>query len=155
MWERLNDIVKLGDERGLPVICNGDGDGWPNRDRIREMTGECEGDRADSGASSVMLARAAERNPSVFANEMKCNVTENYPRLLKLAQYLNNPWGNTKFLLSQFKPGSDMTKQRRREVQDVISKSKTLEAVASGLEIDLEGGADVIKEIEEALRRNV
>jgi tRNA-dihydrouridine synthase 2 len=40
MWERLNDIVKLGDERGVPVICNGDGDGWPNRERIREMTGE-------------------------------------------------------------------------------------------------------------------
>lgn len=40
MWERLGDIVKLGEQRGLPVICNGDGDGWPNRDRIREMTGE-------------------------------------------------------------------------------------------------------------------
>lgn len=100
-----------------------------------------------------MLARAAERNPSVFASDgLKCNVTENYPRLLRLAKHLDNPWGNTKFLLSQFKPGPDMTKQQRRDFQDVISKSKTLEAVASGLEVDLEGGQDVIKEIEAALQ---
>lgn len=40
IWERLGEIVKLGEERGLPVICNGDGDGFPNKDIIREMTGE-------------------------------------------------------------------------------------------------------------------
>lgn len=38
MWERLGDIVELGKRRGLPVICNGDGDGWSNWERIRTQT---------------------------------------------------------------------------------------------------------------------
>lgn len=40
IWERLGDIVKLGERRGLPVICNGDGNGWENWDKIRTETGE-------------------------------------------------------------------------------------------------------------------
>lgn len=137
MWERLGDIVKLGEERGLPVICNGDGDGWPNREKIRQMT----------GASSIMLARAAERNPSVFASTgLVCNITEVVPRLLRLARYIDNPWGNTKFLLNQFKPTS-VSKARRKEYQEIISRSKTLEEVSEKLGISLDGGGEIIKEI--------
>lgn len=39
MWERLGEIVELGKRRGLPVICNGDGEGWANWQAIREKTG--------------------------------------------------------------------------------------------------------------------
>ena len=39
IWERLADIVRLGKRRGIPVICNGDGEGWSNWARIRDMTG--------------------------------------------------------------------------------------------------------------------
>jgi tRNA-dihydrouridine synthase 2 len=38
MWERLGEIVDLGKRRGLPVTCNGDGDGWANWERIRTET---------------------------------------------------------------------------------------------------------------------
>jgi len=38
MWERLGDIVELGRRRGVPVTCNGDGDGWTNWERIRSET---------------------------------------------------------------------------------------------------------------------
>jgi tRNA-dihydrouridine synthase 2 len=40
MWERLGDIVALGERRGISVICNGDGDGWSNWEKIRNETGE-------------------------------------------------------------------------------------------------------------------
>lgn len=39
LWERLGDIVQLGKRRGVPVLCNGDGEGWANWKAIREMTG--------------------------------------------------------------------------------------------------------------------
>ncbi|OCF31727.1 tRNA-dihydrouridine synthase 2 [Kwoniella heveanensis BCC8398] len=132
LWERLGDLVKLGKRRGLPVICNGDGDGWTNWEQIKTET----------GADSVMIARAAERNPSVFQpTGPSCNLTEVVPKLLALAQYTNNPWGNTKFLLNQFKPSpppiSDMSKSERKHALEVISKSKSVEHAAEGLKISL------------------
>lgn len=41
LWERLSSIVELGKRRGISVICNGDGEGWSNWDRIRNETGMC------------------------------------------------------------------------------------------------------------------
>ncbi|WWC92804.1 uncharacterized protein L201_007763 [Kwoniella dendrophila CBS 6074] len=133
LWERLADIVALGKRRGLPVICNGDGDGWANWEKIRTET----------NADSVMLARAAERNPSVFLpTGPVCNLTEVVPRLLAIAQYTNNPWGNTKFLLTQFKasspPISNMSKQERKQASEIVSKGKTVEQIAEGFNISLD-----------------
>lgn len=45
MWERLGDIVQLGNKRGIPIICNGDGDGWLNWKQIRSLTGMSPYDR--------------------------------------------------------------------------------------------------------------
>jgi len=39
IWDRLGDLVQLGKRRNVPVICNGDGDGWANWDEIRTRTG--------------------------------------------------------------------------------------------------------------------
>ena len=39
LWDRLSDVVKLGKERGVPVTCNGDGEGWSNWAMIKEKTG--------------------------------------------------------------------------------------------------------------------
>mgnify|MGYP002718809212 CR=1 FL=1 len=41
LWERLGEIVALGQRRNVPVICNGDGDGWANWNTIRDQTGKC------------------------------------------------------------------------------------------------------------------
>lgn len=162
MWERLGDIVELGKRRGLPVICNGDGDGWSNWERIRTETSKpnqiilisgCPSDPQD--ADSVMLARAAERNPSVFLPAgPRCNVTEIVPKLLQIAKYVNNPWGNTKFLLNQFKPSpppiSKMSKAAKKEHQETISKSKSVEELSEKLGVDIgpEACAAVMKDIE-------
>ncbi|KAK6908451.1 hypothetical protein I203_102452 [Kwoniella mangroviensis CBS 8507] len=142
LWERLADIVALGKRRGLPVICNGDGDGWTNWEKIRTET----------NADSVMLARAAERNPSVFLpTGPVCNMTEVVPKLLAIAKHTNNPWGNTKFLLTQFKasppPISNMSKQERKKAAEIVSKSKTVEQVAEGLKIPIDNVKDVFDAI--------
>ncbi|WVW86925.1 hypothetical protein I302_108980 [Kwoniella bestiolae CBS 10118] len=142
LWERLADIVALGKRRGIPVICNGDGDGWANWEKIRTET----------NADSVMLARAAERNPSVFLpTGPVCNMTEVVPKLLAIAKHTNNPWGNTKFLLTQFKasppPISQMSKQERKQAAEIISKSKTIEQVAEGLEIPLDNAQQVFDDV--------
>lgn len=39
LWDRLRDIVKLGERRNVPVVCNGDGEGWSNWEKIRGNTG--------------------------------------------------------------------------------------------------------------------
>ncbi|WVR08010.1 hypothetical protein IAU60_005054 [Kwoniella sp. DSM 27419] len=142
LWERLGDIVELGKRRGIPVTCNGDGDGWSNWEQIRSQT----------GADSVMIARAAERNPSVFQpTGPNCNLTEVVPRLLAVADYTKNPWGNTKFLLNQFKPSpppiSNMSKVERRQASEAVAKSKSVEQAADGLNITLGDNRVVFEQI--------
>jgi len=51
MWERLGDIVELGKRRGIPVTCNGDGDGWTNWERIRTETSEFTAYTRESGVN--------------------------------------------------------------------------------------------------------
>ncbi|EIW71544.1 hypothetical protein TREMEDRAFT_42909 [Tremella mesenterica DSM 1558] len=142
MWERLADVVNLGRRRDVSIICNGDGEGWSNWERIRQET----------GADSVMLARAAEKNPSIFRVEGPVgNLEEVVPRLLNIAQYTANPWGNTKFLLSQFKPSSppvsNMTKAEKKLASEAISQSKSVEQAAEKLGIPLGRGKEVVAEI--------
>ena len=148
MWERLGDIVNLGKRRGVSIICNGDGEGWSNWERIRSET----------GADSVMLARAAERNPSVFLPEgPRGTVEEVIPKLLNISQYIDNPWGNTKFLLSQFKPSpapiSSMSKQERKDASQAVAQCKSIADIAGKLGIEVGKGKEVMaiisKKIEE------
>ncbi|WVO13899.1 hypothetical protein L204_101523 [Cryptococcus depauperatus] len=143
LWERLGDIVKLGKRRGIPIICNGDGDGWINWERIR----------AETGADSVMLARAAERNPSVFLpTGPMCTLTEVIPKLLSLSEYTKNPWGNTKFLLMQFKPSpppiSNMSKAERKRITVLTSKSRNLVEIREALGLQ----CNAVKEVFDAIK---
>ncbi|OWT39473.1 tRNA-dihydrouridine synthase 2 [Cryptococcus neoformans] len=143
LWERLGSIVDLGKRRGISVICNGDGEGWSNWERIKNET----------GADSLMLARSAERNPSVFLPSGPLNtVTDIVPKLLALSDYLKNPWGNTKFLLMQFKPSppplSNMSKAERKRIADILSQSKSTQDAAVGLGISLVSGDQLFREIQ-------
>jgi len=108
-------------------------------------------------ADSVMLARAAEKNPSVFLPAgPRCNVTEIVPKLLHIAQYTQNPWGNTKFLLNQFKPSpppiSTMPKAQKKEHQEIINKAKSIDELAAKLEVDLGRSKEVMSEVETRIR---
>jgi len=108
-------------------------------------------------ADSVMLARAAEKNPSVFLPAgPRCNVTEIVPKLLHIAQYTQNPWGNTKFLLNQFKPSpppiSTMPKAQKKEHQEIINKAKSIEELAAILQVDLIKAKEVMSEVEKKIK---
>lgn len=75
----------------VDVVCNGDCFGMEEVPRIRELT----------GASSLMLARAAEANPSCFAQERACSATAIAPQWMRYAVWLDNPFGNTKYCITQ------------------------------------------------------
>lgn len=147
IWERLSDVVALGKRRGVNVICNGDSEGTVNWEKIQKKT----------GASSAMLARSAENNPSVFSPDGPVdNVTQVVPKLLNIAEYTKNSWGNTKFLLMQYRPSppplSTLSKQQRKEVNEVISRGKSGEELAEKLEIELGHGKAFMDELEAKLR---
>jgi tRNA-dihydrouridine synthase 2 len=134
LWERLGDVVQLGKRRSIPVICNGDGDGWSNWEAIRERT----------GVSSVMIARAAESNPSIFRPEGPVSTCEELvPNVcLPAVVYLNNHFSNTKFLLAQFKPSlppiSKMNKKERHEFSQATANAKTIEDALAIWKLDKE-----------------
>ncbi|ORX37744.1 hypothetical protein BD324DRAFT_650294 [Kockovaella imperatae] len=139
LWERLSDIVKLGKARGVPIICNGDGDGWSNWTFIRDMT----------GADSLMIARAAERNPSVFSQGgPKSNVETVLPKMLQLVDQLGHHWSNARFLLMQYHPaGSGLSKDEKKRIQDALTTSKSVEEAAAKLNVCLSEGPTVMQEI--------
>ncbi|CAK9782553.1 FMN-linked oxidoreductase [Cutaneotrichosporon oleaginosum] len=147
IWERLGDVVELGKRRGINVICNGDGEGTANWNTIKTQT----------GASSAMLARSAENNPSVFSPDGPVdNITQVVPKLLNIAEYAKHSWGNTKFLLMQYRPSppplSTLSKQQRKEVNEAIARSKSVEELAESLRIELGQGKAFIDELEAKLR---
>ena len=128
-------MVKLGQDTKRNWYDN---QNWPVLTRI--------------GADSLMIARAAERNPSIFLPKgPRCNITEVIPRLLNLAQQVNNPWGNTKFLLNQFKPSpppiSNLSKAEKKQVQEAVNRSKSIEEVSESLQIPLGRGLEVMAEV--------
>lgn len=92
-----------------------------------------------------MVARAAERNPSIFLPTGPVGTVEEIiPTFIPLVDYLDNVFGNTKFLLAQFKPSSEpissLSKTRKHEIQMAIGRSKTLEDVCKGLEFTIKEG---------------
>ncbi|KWU43594.1 FMN-linked oxidoreductase, partial [Rhodotorula sp. JG-1b] len=79
LHERMRGITEMGKQRGVPVVCNGDAvgggkdAGWGNFDQVCEKT----------GVSSVMIARAAEANPSCFSRSGLADpISEVIPKLL-------------------------------------------------------------------------
>ncbi len=121
IWDRLGDIVRLGQQRGINVICNGDGEGWSNWQTIRDKT----------GVTSVMIARAAESNPSIFLPTGPISTCEKLiPEVfLPVCTYLGHHYSNTKFLLYQFKPSSapisQLSKAEKQRYSEGVAKAKT------------------------------
>ncbi|KAG5720909.1 tRNA-dihydrouridine synthase 2 [Termitomyces sp. T112] len=96
MIERLREIVDFveGMGKGIAVIENGDCLGWNDAQRVRAVT----------GAHSVMIARAAEANPSCFSPCPLEDIEQTLiPSYLRLSKYFDNHWGLTKFCTAQFK----------------------------------------------------
>ncbi|KAI0315330.1 hypothetical protein OF83DRAFT_1027875, partial [Amylostereum chailletii] len=116
--ERLKDIVDFvrGLGKDVAVVQNGDCIGYDDARRIRSMT----------GADSVMIATAAESNPTIFSSTPLTDLEETFiPPYVRLAKYLDNHWASTKFCVSQFKgPHVRTTKAATRHIRDAIVKAR-------------------------------
>ncbi|GAA6028018.1 hypothetical protein JCM8097_001832 [Rhodosporidiobolus ruineniae] len=129
LHERMREITRMGAERGIPVVCNGDvlGGGieadWGNVKEIAEKT----------GVTSVMIARAAESNTSCFSKTgLKDPITEVIPRLIKLGIATGNHYNNTKYILNAldlYQSPSPPTREKNRELKLKMNKAKTYEAM--------------------------
>jgi len=116
--ERLREIVEFVENtgKGVAVIENGDCLGYEDAKRVREVT----------GAHSVMIATAAEANPSCFSPTPLVDVHQTLiPTYLRVSRYLDNHWANSKFCGIQFRGHHvTFTRAEEKEFKDKFAKAK-------------------------------
>lgn len=76
----------------VPVIANG-------ISSLVKTFEDIEKYRLETGCSSVMLARAAQWNPSIFRKEGRLPASQVIPDYIRLAVDFDNPVGNTKYCI--------------------------------------------------------
>nr|XP_006117702.1 tRNA-dihydrouridine(20) synthase [NAD(P)+]-like isoform X1 [Pelodiscus sinensis] len=90
------EVIKaISEAVTIPVIANGG-----SHDFIKEYT-DIEAFQQATGASSVMIARAAMWNPSIFRREGLCPLKEVMQAYIKYAVRYDNHYTNTKYCLCQ------------------------------------------------------
>ncbi|KAF1319530.1 Trna-dihydrouridine synthase, partial [Globisporangium splendens] len=90
-WEALAPVVS---SLSVPVLANGDIFVRDDIDKVREL----------SGASSVLIARGALNNPSIFREQGLLPSTEVVVDYLKICAETENLYQNTKYTLSRMLP---------------------------------------------------
>ncbi|KAJ2741699.1 tRNA-dihydrouridine synthase 2 [Coemansia sp. BCRC 34301] len=100
MWDHLKDVVS--ELPGLPVILNGDIFEFADVERARKET----------GATSVMTARGAAANPSIFCSEGMLPAMDVVQEYTRLAVRTSNSFINTKYTLLQMYPDVKSTQFR-------------------------------------------
>ena len=97
LLDRFRDVAahvaKVAQETGqdVPVVCNGDCFGVTDIPRLQTLT----------GAQAFMMARGPEANMSCFREHRECVGTVVAPKWLRYAVYFDNPFGNTKYCITQ------------------------------------------------------
>ncbi|KAG9105223.1 hypothetical protein FRC07_009481 [Ceratobasidium sp. 392] len=160
MREAVDQIAEIEAEdqsgRRIAVLYNGDCSGAAAAQEIRDTT----------GVTSVMLARAAEANPSCFdaSQPPRDAELEMIPEYLRLAKYLDHPFGNAKHCIQQFKSPSTpesckaLSREDRKAFRQLgIPQAKSydmLEASHPGGQ-SLTGGEEIMKEVEKIMEKRV
>lgn len=90
----INVIREVAKAVSIPVIANG-------VSLMINTYKDIEKYRQETGCSSVMLARAAQWNPSIFRKEGRLSASEVITEYLKLAINFDNNFGNTKYCLQR------------------------------------------------------
>lgn len=129
LWDRLSDIVEICHSQSpvIPVIINGDLKSIADLERAKKET----------GADSIMIARAAQFNPSVFRTEGLIEPMEMIRRYMEIALIVDNHASNTKYLVSKMCADANIT-TKQREMYQKISSSKSNEEMARALGMDLD-----------------
>lgn len=160
LLDRLRAIVEHVDQvaaetgQDVPVVCNGDCFSIADVERIKALT----------GVSSLMLARGPEANPSCFRVDRACVATEVAPKWLRYAAYFDNPFGNTKYCMTQLafnttaslggtERVSKLPKRELVEMRSVLSHSRNLEDVARALRVDwpVTSAADLVHLVQQTV----
>ncbi|KAJ1782559.1 tRNA-dihydrouridine synthase 2, partial [Coemansia sp. RSA 2399] len=130
LWHRLRKIVDAVPD--LPVVLNGDIFEHEDVQRAKDLT----------GATSVMTARGAAANPSVFRPEGKLDTMETVVEYTKLGVRTCNTYNNTKYTILQMYPDTKSQKYA------VVRSSKSYKAMCESLgigEFYREEGAQLIE----------
>lgn len=90
----INVIREVAKAVSIPVIANG-------VSLMINTYKDIEKYRQETGCSSVMLARAAQWNPSIFRKEGRLSASEVITEYVKLAINFDNNFGNTKYCLQR------------------------------------------------------
>lgn len=90
----INVIREVAKAVSIPVIANG-------VSLMINTYKDIEKYRQEAGCSSVMLARAAQWNPSIFRKEGRLSASEVITEYIKLAINFDNNFGNTKYCLQR------------------------------------------------------
>ncbi|KAJ1913122.1 tRNA-dihydrouridine synthase 2 [Mycoemilia scoparia] len=109
MWHRLRELVDCVPH--LPVVLNGDIFEYEDMAKAIEET----------GATSVMTARGAQSNPSLFRKEGKLDTLEVQRMYVKKAVSVDNLYANTKYTILQMYEDEDT----KTELYRSLTNSKT------------------------------
>ncbi|KAI0325421.1 FMN-linked oxidoreductase [Cubamyces sp. BRFM 1775] len=119
--ERMREIVDFVERmgKGVAVIENGDCLGYEDSMRVRQVT----------GAHSVMIAEAAEANPTCFSpTPLKDLELTFVPGYIRLGKYLNNHWTSTKFCATQFQGAHENARRNDlKAMREAIVRAKCYE----------------------------
>ncbi|XP_055298645.1 tRNA-dihydrouridine(20) synthase [NAD(P)+]-like isoform X2 [Sitodiplosis mosellana] len=107
-------IRQIAAELKIPVITNGGSDDIESYEDIEKF-------RSDCGASSVMIARGAQKNVSIFRKEGLLSIDDVAHDYLKYCVDYDNSVANTKYVLGKMYNLNDDKLQKKkfgREVED-------------------------------------
>jgi len=111
-WDRLAPVVSA---LSIPVCMNGDVMKYEDIEKCKEET----------GCSSVMIARAAQWNPSVFRSEGFLPMETVMSDYLKTSVVYDYHFKNTKYVLAQMMEGAQRTKGPYQDQYQSLSRSKS------------------------------
>lgn len=130
-WDQIGEIRKI--IRSIPIIANGDIFTPEDIDKVK----------AETGVTSVMMARGAMWNVSLFKHglgEAPLPPYEVYRAYLKQAHELNNMFANTKYTLMQMievpSPASDQNNPLNSDIFKKLQQSKTYKDLFNALGLE-------------------
>eukprot|EP00729_Bicosta_minor_P007911 gene7911-33749_t len=135
-------IKKVASSLSIPVIANG---GSLDIKAYSDLAPF----QATTGCTSVMLARAAQWNMSVFRPEGLLPTEDVVRAYLRLAAQVDNPWENSKFCIMTTLHHEQVTERGKAEY-DVIIAARRNRAAELGIAIDpdddamFDGSDDVV-----------
>ncbi|KAI8333474.1 hypothetical protein BC941DRAFT_357883 [Chlamydoabsidia padenii] len=113
-WDALKAVVKA--VTSIPVVVNGDVMCWDDIAKAKEAT----------GASSVMIARGAQFNPSAFRKEGLVPFEQVAKEYLKICVDVNNMFVNSKYVLLCM---NTCPKHTRSQLYQDMQRVKSTEAM--------------------------